>query len=364
MLVLRVSSSAAQSFFHQHFLFIPNIINIMTETSPNLSEDGKSSDTLFIGGLVSKRISDEDIHTFVTVFEEPVHLNIDRKRGLLWAQYSSISLAYESMKVLQYKFWGGRSISARFDLGAQGRGQALHHPTPIRTMRDHPESNSDSSAYYTSKSVVGHGMEYPFPSGLYFKRLMQLQSKLLTTTSTNPLLSLLTNPGLHNKYNKEVTEVMAMVDAVERAILMVFDKYAKDVPNAVVYVVGDGKAPLCAACLCLHFPSSWVFHSIDPILVPIGLDCATSSRFFQHSIVSEEFVIPPTPDPNTLSIVVACHSHAPLQEFWSRISGLKICVAMPCCSDYSDLSDEPILRFEDFEVYSPMRTVLIYSSSV
>ncbi|RYH15822.1 hypothetical protein EON65_31090 [archaeon] len=337
----------------------------MPKSTSNLSEDGKSSDTLFIGGLVSKRISDEDIHTFVTVFEEPVNLDIDRKRGLLWARYSSISLAYETMKVLQYKLWGGRSISARYDLGTQGRGQALHHPTPIRTMRDHPDSNSSSSAYYTSKSIVGHGMEYPFPSGLYFKRLMQLQAKLLTASCNNPLLSLLTNPGLHNKYNKEVTEVMAMVDAVERAILMVFDKYAKDVANAVVYVVGDGKAPLCAACLCLHFPSTWVFHSIDPILVPIALDSVTAERFFQHSVMSEEFVIsPPTPPDvvSTLSIVVACHSHAPLHEFWSRIEGKKICVAMPCCSDYSDLSEEPILRFEDYEVYSPMRTVLIYSS--
>eukprot|EP01031_Cornospumella_fuschlensis_P027161 gene27161-32810_t len=266
------------------------------------------------------------------------------------------------MKILQYKMCSGRSISARFDLGAQGRGLARHHPTPIRTIREHPDSKNGSAAYYTSKSIVGHGLEYPFPTGLYFKRLMELQAQLLSSNSGNPLLSLVTNPALHNKYNKEVTEIMAMVDAVERAILMVFDLYAKDVAHATVYVVGDGKAPLCAACLCLHFPTSWIFHSIDPILVPIELDCTTRERFFQHSIVSEEFALPATSDPGTLSIVVACHSHAPLQEFWDRIVGRKICVAMPCCANYSDLSEGLVLRFEDYEVYSPMRTVCIYSS--
>ena len=88
-----------------------------------------------------------------------------------------------------------------------------------------------------------------------------------------------------------------------------------------------------------------------------------------------------------INIVISCHSHAPLQEFWDRLHinhscdennddgdsthdkninnkrrMIKIAITMACCSNYAELNDDyfPVLEFDDFEVYSPKRRVKIY----
>ncbi len=206
-----------------------------------------------------------------------------------------------------------------------------------------------------------------------------------------------------------------------------------------VYVLGDGKCPLCAAALCLHLPGHYSYYSVDPLMMPmyscqlaqsetseqIIVPCehfgAYRNRFFAVALMSQDFNVPvlgtknneeDSNDPKTLSIVVSCHSHAPLQEFWERLQGPKIAITMACCADYAalnahnngekdDLStnvlDEadvkmtgdssiavpiepavskragkrgkgglnrqplvPILEFDDFEVYSPKRAVKLY----
>ncbi|CAD7950356.1 unnamed protein product [Amoebophrya sp. A120] len=61
-----------------------------------------------------------------------------------------------------------------------------------------------------------------------------------------------------------------------------------------------------------------------------------------------------------LTIVVACHSHAPLREFWHRVPKPKICATLPCCENYSDLGVTPDLQYDDFEVFTPKRRVRLY----
>jgi len=72
-----------------------------------------------------------------------------------------------------------------------------------------------------------------------------------------------------------------------------------------------------------------------------------------------------------INMIISCHSHAPLQEFWDRLHSdhihikckmKKIAITMACCSNYAELNDDilPILEFDDFEVYSPKRRVKIY----
>ena len=61
-----------------------------------------------------------------------------------------------------------------------------------------------------------------------------------------------------------------------------------------------------------------------------------------------------------LSIVVACHSHAPLKEFWDRVPEPKIAVTLPCCENYCDLGMRPTFQYDDFEIFSPKRRIRIY----
>ncbi len=202
-------------------------------------------------------------------------------------------------------------------------------------------------------------VEYPFPSGLYLSRLIFLTRSL---APSNPLLRILTDPCLGNKYTKEISEAMSMVDCVERAAKLVFMRSIESIPIARVFVVGDGKRPLCASAMCLHQPS-WRYYSIDPLLEITDL-AEYNSSIFQFSGLSQDFVIPPTTEngESELSIIIACHSHAPLAEFWSRVTSPKLCITMPCCSNYSDLPGiEPLCTFDDYEVYSPKRRIKIYS---
>ena len=72
---------------------------------------------------------------------------------------------------------------------------------------------------------------------------------------------------------------------------------------------------------------------------------------------------PPVSPTRPINIVIACHSHAPLQEFWNRVPGPKFCVSMPCCGKtWSSLSEIPICAYEDYEVFSPKRLIFLYHS--
>jgi hypothetical protein len=261
---------------------------------------------------------------------------------------------------------------------------------------------------YTSNSLFVGELEYPFPSGLYLTRVVELSRRTRTSAASaaDPLLELLTDThSMGNKYGKEISEAMAMADAVQRAASLLPASLRKVLRSdqsveggtkeggastegegvaqrVVVYVLGDGCRPLTAASLCLQLPAHVVFHSIDPLMQekyvsagpaadvawdgsenPLG---AYQHRFFPARMYSQDFQIPPSTtrehgaEPSALSIVVSCHSHAPLQEFWDRVPMPRIAVTMACCAGYADLAATPTLQFEDFEVYSPKRTVKIY----
>ena len=170
------------------------------------------------------------------------------------------------------------------------------------------------------------------------------------------------------------------------------------------FVLGDGKTPMGAAALALRLPPTWRFVSIDPLAEEAFTRVAGApalgayaKRIEVFAGLSQEYPIrdmfganrggafmtesqtPPekamgdageqdqgdrgasTAASRPLSVVVACHSHAPLAEFWSRVPAPKIAITMACCADYSDLAAEtPVIEFDDYEVYSPKRRVKIY----
>ncbi len=175
----------------------------------------------------------------------------------------------------------------------------------------------------------------------------------------------------------------------------------KAVKDTNVFVVGDGKLPLTAACLCEFLPNdSWKFFSIDPIMTTSDKDNITTfskNLLHTYALYSQQFSIPTElqkagvsnwehydllcapiicsddaddlrlsdhPDSGSgkppLSIVVACHSHAPLREFWERVPRPKIAVTLPCCERFSDLGRRPCFQYDDFEIFTPKRRIRIY----
>ena len=411
--------------------------------------------------------------------------------GHVWAKYATIDIAERSKARLHSFLHRGTYLSAQFELGVDACGRRIvrkdnHITTPIRRIasNSNSKSNSVNKFDYSSRSVVVNNTEYPFPTGLYLTRVMALQHRLSSCFHRIAVdddcrctahlldfvgsLSCRDSPGRleqtrhygiisSTRLAKELTEAMAMVDAIDRALKLLdlnriyappgsstLDNIMSSEiaalsddcvmtrrdcddgipPTVRVFVLGDGVYPLCCALIALHYPYvSWHYYSIDPLLVPltfpdpdpaIELDEGSfRNRFHQHTAYSENFVVPSTE--SDLSIVVSCHSHAPLQEFWDRLPGSQddnaalhgnalirsIAVSMPCCAQFGTLLDkneiisdncesvlssssssrgsgkritkkqrklmkvpiptEPLLQFDDFEVYSPKRNVRIYA---
>jgi hypothetical protein len=416
-----------------------------------LSAEALRSLTLEVKGF-HKSVIEQEIVNILSIIEEPVEIDFLSRysdRSKIYVTYGSMDIAMKVVHSLHQHHFRGSILSVRYELGVDEEGRRVvdrsSHNTLIRSVRSEREQQlvpdtvdaktTPPNSYSFNSVTIDHTI-YPFPSGLYMSRVLGLTR---TLPVTDPLLDLLTDPG-HcgrgaSKQSKELSEVMAMADCTERAIKRVFGVAPAQLnnPQVDVYVVGDGKVPLGSACLCLHLPAHWCFHSIDPLLQPLPAEALGhyAHRFRQFRGRSQDFSLPQTCDEccvdnggrsrsdgrsddgggegdreegggahavalseeeeeeaeergaiagevhakhaettittalsNRLSIVVACHSHAPLSEFWCRVPAPKIAIVMPCCANYSDLPTEtPLLSFEDFEVYSPKRKISIYACS-
>jgi hypothetical protein len=159
---------------------------------------------------------------------------------------------------------------------------------------------------------------------------------------------------------KEVTESLGAFFALKRYSYVDKMRYGSDV---VVYCLGDGKKPRTASTLA--YLSDWKVHSIDPdlnfnIKLNLKKKIDPMTRVSLHKCKSEDFNhIRNNVD---LSIVVAVHSHAPFEEFWNRVPGNKIAVAIPCCIDHSISTLKPLESYDDPYILSDKRRVFIWSN--
>lgn len=118
----------------------------------------------------------------------------------------------------------GVCINAKFEMGFDSSGKRIVakscHNTVIRSInyrKGYTPSKNETrdmksiiqsahhTASYSSKSLQLGNFEYPFPSGLYLARVVQLTRSISTS---DPLLQMITDPCLGNKYSKEISEIM------------------------------------------------------------------------------------------------------------------------------------------------------------
>lgn len=392
----------------------------------------------------------------------------------MWSRYRDVDTAKRTVHSLHQRLVGGVCLAAKFELGIDKNGHRVVDRNSHHTVRRHVAFRKGSSSStepptvqqmagvsYTYKSIFCRNIEFPFPSGLYLTRVIQLTNILSLRprgeqSHLHELLRVVTdyqNDVVVGKskasggFAKEVSEGMAMADATERALRMVcgecysvYTCHRNEVTgqkqqqelqerctdalrrecvlpvdtsfwtpppllypssgattaalchctSVKVYVLGDGVTPLSAACIALHLcpyftappvPSStseggekehssrceWSFVSIDPLLRDIaslrpdfngGDNCTESNAevnrqreegTFQFDLfkgLSQDYELKSDLKDgdlgNVLSVVVACHSHAPLQEFWDRMPCPKIAVTMACCADYCELDTSPM----------------------
>jgi hypothetical protein len=127
----------------------------------------------------------------------------------------------------------------------------------------------------------------------------------------------------------------------------------------VCYVLGDGRHPQCASLLSTY-TSDWTIHSIDPML---DTSAPVAANVHLHAIRSEKFRA--VRSKASLSVVLAVHSHAPLDEFWRRLPANrpKIAIALPCCVRQYVPGLSPVLTYRDEGLWSSCNGVAVWKTS-
>jgi RNA recognition motif. (a.k.a. RRM, RBD, or RNP domain) len=354
------------------------------------------------------------------------------RQGHCWVTYDTDEIINLAIKDLHHSSLNGSIISVRREVRTTEKKERVVKreassacvPRSIKVNSDGRKSATQRNinVSYTGRGIVVNGTEYPSPQGTYLMKLLKLSSSA-QIGNRQPLMDALLDARHGNKHAKELSESMAMVNAINRInhFTSILTNIYRDVN---VFVLADGVMPSTSITMCLFFPT-WSYTSIDPILdydssvlgfFASRITCvkALSENFIissarekassSKSCCSESTEIDPTllstsdglkDDVNcdysghavnyteplvrlsgsadsailpscplhggVLNIVIACHSHAPLQEFWDRVPCPKACVSMPCCGkSWSNLDDTPLDVYDDFEVYSPKRRIHLY----
>lgn len=324
---------------------------------------------------------------------ESLKFNENPRQGFCWITYDSQESADLAVRDLHHSNLNGSFITVRYELGVQLL-KDLHNSTELpsacipRSIKYDADGRSSkklrkTTVSYTGTGILVDGTEYPSPQGTY---LMQLLRVCNSTSIGNrqPLVDALLDARHGNKHAKEISESMAMVNAIQQLGQLTETDWRSIGRPINVYTLGDGKVPFASIAMCLFHPQ-WSFTSIDPILdYDISAIGVFSSRITCVQAFSQDFLIPLTSTSVTgssgtiplkegdfqpvadssdtaINIVIACHSHAPLQEFWDRVPVPKYCVAMPCCGkSWSHLEQSPLLVYDDYEVFSPKRKIYLY----
>lgn len=119
-----------------------------------------------------------------------------------------------------------------------------------------------------------------------------------------------------------------------------------------VVCVGDGNTPRTGALFA--YRSHWTVHSVDPRL-NAKPKFTSIRRLTLHQDPIQDFHVS-----CDQAIIVAVHSHAPLEAAMRAVDARDVLVvAMPCCVEQT-LDAPPVAEYADWGVHSPKRTIKVW----
>lgn len=147
---------------------------------------------------------------------------------------------------------------------------------------------------------------------------------------------------------KEVTETYGMVEASAK----IGEGFEWNNPNVCLIAVGDGHKPRTAATFAMR--TAWDCHSVDPVISNVLFPV---KRLTIHRKKIEDCQF----NSNVPVLVVACHSHAKLDDAMRVIKAPRIAViSMPCCVTQRIGDIEPDEIYEDDAIWSPHNKIKIW----
>lgn len=156
-----------------------------------------------------------------------------------------------------------------------------------------------------------------------------------------------------NRADKEITEAFGAYNAVRKYLR---DDFSLQNPDVRVVCVGDGRTP--RAAVTFAFRTAWTAHSVDPQLKTLYHRGLRPMRLEMHHKRIEECRFD-WPNP---TVIVACHSHAPLQAAIDACCGAVrlAVVAIPCCVEQHVPGIPADVVYDDKGIMSLKRRVLVW----
>ena len=356
--------------------------------------------SIFVTGIC-KRVKLSDIIEHFTSQGEIESVDVcNNNKGICFIMYKTTESAKNAILNLNHTFLFGIVLSVKPYLkkNVETNNEGVSIPrkpmnrdiTKEPTRRESTRTAKPVSVVYSNSSLLVNETIYPIPTGVYLMKFIYAMRE--AKSGYAKLISLITSQNLFgNSHAKEISESMACVNGFKK-ILSKKQINIENYDQMNVYVVGDGVFPLTALIFMLFFqnPNFKKFYSIDPLLC-FDLNLLENETLSQKIVIvptlSQSFKVPdisPSPINESssstgsipinlsdkrmcLNIVIACHSHAPLQEFYSRLPDTypKCCVSLPCCGKTWSLLDESLLleEYDDYEIFSAKRKVYLYYSN-
>lgn len=295
-----------------------------------------------------------------------------------WIIYKSVDEADHAIISLNHSSLHGTNITIQKNTFSMQNSSVIPRQIRVVNIQEFETYNkrakAPASVSYSRNGLMVNGVEYPTSHGNYLRKLLEKTHR--AKPEDLPILDILLENtfGTNKQHTKELSESMAMVNGILKLGALTKQPWVEFASTdaaeerVIVYVLGDGKIPYTAMSIALFMPKHWKFVSIDPIMNfdPSLLGGDYAERIQAETKLSQDYTIPSYESLTargivTKSIVIACHSHAPLQEFWDRLTTPKSCISMPCCkAEWSHLNEAPLFEYEDYEVFSPKRLVKLY----
>ena len=291
-----------------------------------------------------------------------------RIKKKLYAHYSTPTTAALAIQTLHGTTLPGTSIPVSVQLYQHQYAEWRHEKK--ETKRE-PERQTKKKSAPMTPATTTTPPRTTF-TGRYLLQLLKIVASSIKAPNLHPLVKILTMK--RKNHVKETCESFAATRA-----LFDFDQRHRlnlrnGQKNIVAFVPGDGCRPYTASTLMLQVPNTWTIFSIDPALATNKASALTGAHPRLHCIgkTLESISLDDPPFSHALQhadviVVLAVHSHAPLQAFWSSqlpSNVHKIAVSIPCCGDYGWLKTNDLqYQYIDGEIDSPgANTVLVYEN--
>ena len=158
---------------------------------------------------------------------------------------------------------------------------------------------------------------------------------------------------------KEVTESFAAFQAV--LDFLTPEGWKMGDASIAAIAVGDGSTPCTGATFA--FRTAWQCYSVDPRLGQSWLAKGRADRAVERLTCLRSRIEEIAPIDSDRAIVLAVHSHAPLEASISAVRAREVAVvAIPCCFPLT-LPTEPDWSYRDKAIWSPANHVLIWMSA-